>query len=379
MQVFPPYLHTILLIGTHQPTLVAVAASLEKLYTVRFADGLELASEIHKATPPDLVLLDIEHPGYGGQDLCRQLKALALPHELPIIFLANGGSFENEALSIELDVVDHVTLPLSEKIIQSRVRAHFAIAERSSAMRIYNEYLEQEIVKRKQALAAMQDTTILALASLAETRDVDTAHHIRRTQHYVLALANYLRDNPRFANYLTDETIDSLFKCAPLHDIGKVGIPDKILLKPGRYEPEEFEIMKRHPVLGRDALLLAQKASGESSGFFEVAKDIVFSHHEKWDGSGYPLGLSGNNIPIAARLMALADVYDALISPRVYKPGMPHPEAAQIIARGSGKHFDPDVVAAFEHLALDFTTIAHQFADSDSDLTQKAEFMSRAL
>ena len=379
MQVFPPYRHTILLISESDESLSMVCQSLNRVYTICVAHGHELASDIDQDNPPDLILLDIEHSGLGGHELCRQLKRLALPRELPIIFLAQGNTLENEALSIELDVVDHLTLPLSEKIMQSRVRAHFAISDRSSAMRIYNEYLELDILKRKRQLSAMQDTTILALASLAETRDVDTANHIRRTQHYVLALANHLRSNPRFAEYLTEETIDFLFKCAPLHDIGKVGIPDKILLKPGRYEPDEFEVMKRHPVLGRDAILNAQKAAGESTGFFEVAKDVVYSHHEKWDGSGYPLGLSGDDIPIAGRLMALADVYDALISPRVYKAGMPHQNAADIIVQGNGRHFDPDVVDAFVQLAPEFIDIAHQFADSDSDLNQKAEFMSSAL
>ena len=379
MQVFPPYKHTILLLSESQVSLDLVFASLSETYNVCCANGHELASEIHTTTPPDLILLDIENSGSSGEEVCRQLKQMALPRELPIIFLNRGSAMDNEELSIELDVVDHLSLPLSEKIMQSRVRAHFAIADRASAMRMHNEYLEIDILKRKRQLAAMQDTTILALASLAETRDVDTANHIRRTQHYVLALANHLSDSPRFADYLTHETIDILFKCAPLHDIGKVGIPDKILLKPGRYEPAEFEIMKKHPVLGRDAILNAQKAAGEPLEFFEIAKDMVYSHHEKWDGSGYPLGLAGNAIPIAGRLMALADVYDALISPRVYKAGMPHHQAAEIITRGKGMHFDPDVVEAFLDLTPEFIEIATQFADSDSDLSQKADFMSSAL
>jgi putative two-component system response regulator len=379
MQVFPPYKHTILLLSESQTPLDAVFASLNEAYDVRRTGGHEFAADIHEESQPDLVLLDVENPGFAGHDLCRQLKQLALPRELPIIFLTHGSAMENEALSIELDVVDHLTLPLNSKILQSRVRAHFAISDRASAMRMHNEYLEIDILKRKRQLAVMQDTTILALASLAETRDVDTANHIRRTQHYVLALANHLRNNPRFTDYLTAATIDILFKCAPLHDIGKVGIPDKILLKPGRYEPAEFEIMKRHPVLGRDAILNAQKAAGETLDFFEIAKDVVYSHHEKWDGSGYPVGLVGDAIPIAGRLMALADVYDALISPRVYKSGMPHDQAANIIVSGNGLHFDPDVVEAFIELAPEFIDIAQQFADSDLDLNQKADFLSSAL
>lgn len=379
MHVFPPYQPSVLLVSEAQSSIDITTASLGEAYRVYNANGHDLATDIQQRVAPDLILLDIDNPGNSGRELCHGLKQLALPRELPIIFLSQSSSTENEALSIALDVVDHLTLPLSKTIMLSRVRAHFAIANRASALRIYSEYLEIDVLKRKRQLAIMQDTTILALASLAETRDVDTGNHIRRTQHYVLALATHLQSNPRFSSYLDPETIDILFKCAPLHDIGKVGIPDKILLKPGRYEPEEFEIMKRHPVLGRDAILSAQKAAGETLEFFEIAKDVVYSHHEKWDGSGYPLGLSGNDIPIAGRLMALADVYDALISPRVYKTGMPHHDAAQIIVQGNGRHFDPDVVEAFVQIAPEFIDIAHQFADSDLDLTQKAEFMSSAL
>jgi putative two-component system response regulator len=208
---------------------------------------------------------------------------------------------------------------------------------------------------------------------------VDTANHLRRTQHYLKALADSLKSNARFSDFLSEEVIDTLFKCAPLHDIGKVGIPDRILLKPGRYEPAEFEIMKTHPTLGRDAIGNAQKAAGASLEFFDIAKDLVYSHHEKWDGTGYPQGLRGDDIPIPARLMALADVYDALISPRIYKPGMTHHEAAEIIVRGNGKHFDPDVVHAFLRLEHEFMDIAQEFADSTQDLSQKADYLNSAL
>ena len=178
---------------------------------------------------------------------------------------------------------------------------------------------------------------------------------------------------------LTDEVIDLLYKCAPLHDIGKVGIPDRILHKPGRYEPEEFEVMKRHPALGRDALESARQTAGNIGDFFEVAKDVVYSHHERWDGTGYPQGLAAQAIPLVARIMALADVYDALISPRIYKPGMPHEEAADIIVAGSARHFDPEVVDAFLDLSFEFRAIADRYADSDQDLTEKANFVISAI
>jgi putative two-component system response regulator len=210
------------------------------------------------------------------------------------------------------------------------------------------------------------------MASLAETRDSDTGHHIRRTQHYLKLLAEKMRYHPRFSDFLNDDNIiDALFKSAPLHDIGKIGIPDKILLKPGRFEPAEFEIMKRHPELGRNAILHAERELGIEVPFLKYAKEIAYAHQEKWDGSGYPLGISGDEIPISARLMAVADVYDALISRRVYKEGMSHDDAVEIIIEGSGKHFDPDIVDAFLTLQDDFKNIAAKYVDSDEDLAQK--------
>jgi putative two-component system response regulator len=217
------------------------------------------------------------------------------------------------------------------------------------------------------------------MASLAEVRDQDTGNHLRRTQAYMRALATKLRQHPRFSDYLTENVIDMLFRCAPLHDIGKVGIPDRILHKPGKYEAHEFEIMKTHPALGRDALLQAQNVAGETIEFLEIAKHIVYSHHEKWDGSGYPQGLAGEAIPIPARLMAVADVYDALISRRVYKPGMSHAKATAIIVEGMGSHFDPDVVDAFLDLNQEFHEIATRYADSEQELQIKAAFLDSVV
>ena len=211
----------------------------------------------------------------------------------------------------------------------------------------------------------------LAMATLAETRDLDTGNHIRRTQHYVKALAEKLRTHPRFASVLTDNYIQMLFKSAPLHDIGKVGIPDRILLKPGRLTPEEFEIMKTHTTLGPDAIEHAEIQLGMPVEFLSTAKEIALSHQEKWDGSGYPQGLAGEAIPLSARLMAVADVYDALISRRVYKNSVPHEQAVAIIQEGRGVHFDPDITDAFVELQESFRAIAARFADSDDDMSRK--------
>ena len=245
-------------------------------------------------------------------------------------------------------------------------------------LRDQNEFLELEVAKRTREVMAIQDVTILAMASLAETRDSDTGNHIRRTQFYVKALAERLRDHPRFARFLTDININMLFKSAPLHDIGKVGIPDRILLKPGRFEPHEFEIMKTHTTLGHDAIVHAESALGTHVDFLSFAKSIALSHQEKWDGSGYPHGLAGDDIPIPARLMAVADVYDALISRRVYKDGMPHEKAVQIMTEGRGTHFDADMFDAFFDIQEEFRAIAGRFVDSDADMDKKKEYLVQA-
>jgi putative two-component system response regulator len=186
-----------------------------------------------------------------------------------------------------------------------------------------------------------------------------------------------MREHPRFRHFLDEETIQLLFKSAPLHDIGKIGIPDRILLKPGRLTPEEFEIMKTHTTLGRDAIQHAEDQLGIGVDFLRLAKEIAYGHQEKWDGSGYPQGLATDDIPISARLMAVADVYDALISRRVYKPGMPHEQAVEIIREGRGKHFDPDICDAFLANAEQFQNIAVQFADSDQDLARQLALLEQ--
>lgn len=222
----------------------------------------------------------------------------------------------------------------------------------------------QGLRQRTEEVQLTQDVTILTLASLAETRDNETGQHIIRTQHYVLALADDLKKLPKFRDYLDPISIHLLHKSAPLHDIGKVGIPDNILLKPGRLTTEEFEIMKLHTVYGRDSLLGAEARLGENS-FLRFAREIAYTHHEKWDGSGYPEGLKGEDIPASGRLMALADVYDALISKRVYKEAFSHEKAREIISEGKGSHFDPDVVDAFYRLEEDFKRIAYENRDHD--------------
>jgi putative two-component system response regulator len=222
---------------------------------------------------------------------------------------------------------------------------------------------ERRVRERTRELAMAQEATIESMSSLTETRDPATGSHIRRTQNYIRLLAEHLKHQPRFSPFLDDEIIDLLCKSAPLHDIGKVGVSDRILLKPGKLTNEEFKEMKQHTAYGRDTILAAERKLGNTS-YLRLAREIVYTHHERWDGSGYPEGLKGDQIPIAGRLMALADAYDALTSKRAYKSELTHEEAVEIILEGNGSHFDPDVVDAFLKTKEDFRRIALRYADS---------------
>jgi len=222
---------------------------------------------------------------------------------------------------------------------------------------------EQRTRERTRELARVQEATIESMSSLTETRDPETGGHIKRTQNYIRLLAEYLKHHPRFRVFLDDETIDLLCKSAPLHDIGKVGVSDKILLKPGKLTDLEFEEMKHHTIYGRDAIAAAEKKLGDTS-FLRLAREIAYTHHERWDGSGYPEGLRADQIPVAGRLMALVDTYDALTSRRVYKSELPHEKAVEIIIEERGSHFDPTVVDAFWEVKEDFRQISRQYADA---------------
>ena len=364
---------TILVVDDTPENLTMMSFLLKDRYKVKVANHGQKALRIAASEPqPDLILLDIMMPEMDGYEVCRQLQQDPQTRNIPIIFLKAKASVEDEEFGLGLGVVDYITKPISPPVVLARVKTHLSLKASADFLRSKSDYLEQEVAKRTREISAIQDVTILAMASLAETRDNETGNHIRRTQHYVKALAEALRQQPKFAAELNDHTIAMLFKSAPLHDIGKVGIPDRILLKPGRYEPEEFAIMKRHPLLGLQAIEHAEQSLGMSVDFLNMAKEIAYGHHEKWDGSGYPQGLAGEAIPLSARLMALADVYDALISRRVYKEGMPHQQAAEIIAQGRGSHFDPDMVDAFFQIEQTFVAIAQRYLDSDQDLKAKA-------
>lgn len=367
----------VLVVDDTPANLHLMGAILKQNYRVKVANHGEKALQIAAGHPrPDIILLDIMMPDIDGYEVCRQLKADSATSNIPVIFLTAKTEVQDEALGFACGAVDYISKPISQPVLLARVRSQLQLKQMADFLRDKNGFLENEVVRRTEEITAIQDVTITAMASLAETRDGDTGNHIRRTQNYVRALARKLQGHSRFVEQLDDRTIEMLYKSAPLHDIGKVGIPDRILLKPGRLTSDEFEVMKTHTTLGRDAIANAEKSLGLQVAFLRIAKEIAYGHQEKWDGSGYPEGLRGDEIPVSARLMAVADVYDALISRRVYKDGMPHEQAVRIIVEGRGTHFDPDMVDAFVGIAEEFRAIALRFADSDDDLSRKAGQLS---
>ena len=360
---------TILVVDDTADNLKLMSGLLKDYYKVKIANNGKKALAIAALdTRPDLILLDIMMPEMDGYEVCRQLKRDPMTRDIPVIFLTAKAEVEDEEMGLRLGAVDYVIKPISPPIVLARVETHLKLKASADFLRDKAGFLEQEVARRTREVVAIQDATIFALASLAETRDSDTGNHIRRTQHYVKALADKIKSHPRFDAGLDDACIAMLFKSAPLHDIGKVGIPDHILLKPGRLEPHEFTIMKGHAALGRAVIERAERTLGMDVKFLSCAKEITQSHHEKWDGSGYPDGIIGKDIPLSARLMAVADVYDALISRRVYKDAVPHDKAVETITAGKGSHFDPDIIDAFFAIRDEFRSIAARYTDPDANI-----------
>jgi putative two-component system response regulator len=360
----------ILVVDDSPDSLELISSELMKYYEVHVAtDGVRCLELARRVRQPDLILLDVMMPGMDGYEVCRRLKANPDTADIPILFLSGRTEAEDERIGLEIGAEDYLAKPVNEAVMLARVRAHLRLKAAADYLRDQNSFLEREVARRVRELSSVQDITIYAMATLAETRDNETGNHIRRTQNYVITLATKMAENPKYAVQLPRQDIELLYKSAPLHDIGKIGIPDRILLKPGRLTPEEFEIMKTHAAIGKDSIKAAEQLVGMPDSFLRFAKEIAGSHHEKWDGSGYPEGLAGEAIPLSARLMALADVYDALISKRVYKEAFSHEVARNIIVQGRGTHFDPAVIDAFIALEQDFIDIARRFSDNDSELT----------
>jgi len=312
---------------------------------------------------PDLVLLDVMMPDMDGYGVLAALRENPSTRDIPVIFLTALGAAEEEQRGLVSGAVDYIAKPIRPAVLQARVLKQLQVKCESDELRQQGESLRSEVARRVAENDSTQLLGIRALAHLAETRDPETGAHILRTQGYVRRLAQRLQGNPRYAGLLTDRYIDLLARSAPLHDIGKVGIPDHILLKPGKLDDEQWKVMRTHAKLGSDAIERAEHDISAHLEFLSVAKEIAHWHHEKWDGTGYPDGLRGELIPFSARLMAIADVFDALISRRVYKPALDYAKAREIIEQGRGVHFDPDVCDEFLRGFDDMVSIAEQFKD----------------
>ena len=372
---------SILIVDDQPENLLILEDQLSNLYSLHAANnGQEAVDYLQSHPETDLVLLDVMMPVMDGFKACEVMKASPVLKDIPVLFLTSLESAADEEYALSLGAVDFIHKPFSAPVVLARVRNHLQLAMARRYLRRRNQDLEhlvgeqtemyieqsQELSKSRNQLVATQSATISAFCSLAETRDNETGNHIFRTQNYMFCLAEKLKNHPRFSAHLSEDSIYLICKSAPLHDIGKVAIPDSILLKEGPLNEEEWIVMRKHSEYGRNAIMRAMhEMGGESDSFLRYALDIAYCHHEKWDGSGYPQGLKGEDIPLAARLMALADVYDALVSKRVYKPAFSHEKALQIIEESSGTHFDPDIAVAMIEIQHELNEIAIRYSDKE--------------
>ncbi|MDT8438302.1 MAG: two-component system response regulator [Wenzhouxiangellaceae bacterium] len=367
-----PQSATLLVVDDVPENLALLGESLAEDFRVRVANSGARALEVADSDPrPDLILLDIMMPEMDGYEVLARLKRNPRTAEIPVIFVTAMDALEDERRGLELGAVDYITKPIRPAIVQARVRNHLALKRARDQLREHNRDLEAEVQRRIHQIEVTRQVGMHALASLAETRDDETGQHIMRTQGYVRVLAEHLATQPAWQDYITPEWVRLVADAAPLHDIGKVGIPDHILLKPGKLTPEEWAVMQTHADLGARAIERAIRSQSIEDQaplkFMQIAVDLARHHHEKWDGSGYPAGLAGRDIPLPARLMTIADVFDALISRRVYKPAFPIDKSLAIIHEGRGTHFDPELVDALDACIDTITAIARRHADPEPD------------
>ena len=356
--------YTLLIVDDEPANLAVLTHLLRPHYRVRAVNsGSRCLVAVQPLPRPDLILLDVMMPEMDGYEVLTRLRADPATRDIPVLFVTALDDDVNEERGLALGAADYLTKPIRPGVLLARVRTQLEAKRGRDFLRDQNALLDAEVARRMRENELTQLVSIRALAHLAETRDPETGNHILRTQGYVHQLATALQHHPRFSAVLTPRYIDLLTKSAPLHDIGKVGVPDAILRKPGPLTPEEWAVMKTHAEIGAEAIERAEADIETPVEFLVLAKEIAHWHHEKWDGSGYPFGLAGEAIPLSARLMALADVFDALISVRVYKPAMPYEDARDVIVAGRGHHFDPDVTDAFLADYAEFVRIAERHRD----------------
>lgn len=329
---------------------------LQKEYAVSVAKtGQKGIDRTLGEAPPELILLDVMMPEMDGYQTCKQIMSNPISREIPIIFLTAKQGEEDEVKGLQLGAVDYITKPINPSILLTRVKNHLALSQQRLA-------LEQLVKERTQELDRTKDAIVYSMGAMAEARDNETGNHLFRTREYVGLLAQQLSRNSSYQKQLSERLIDIMQRAAPLHDIGKIAIPEIILKKQSSLNDDERKVMNGHPEHGKITIEEAEARIG-STLFISIAKEIAYSHHEKWDGSGYPQGLKGCQIPLSARLMAVADVYDALVSARSYKPALSHESASAMIVEGSDSHFDPEVVDAFIAVENEFRKTAERLRD----------------
>ena len=328
-------------------------------------DG-RLALEVARRTPPELILLDIRMPGMDGFEVCAQLKKDPLLAEIPVIFISSSLDTSDKVQAFAAGGVDYVTKPFHVDEVLARVEAHLKIRRLQVALDRYNRSLQEMVRTQVKEISESQIATILALAKLAESRDDETGHHIARVQRYCMALARRLCADGVVPETARDGFLENIYHASALHDIGKVGIPDGILLKPGELTPGELETMKRHTIIGAETLAAVLEGY-PGNAFVRMGVEVTRSHHERWDGSGYPDGLSGEAIPLAARIVMLADQYDALRSKRSYKRAFDAERTYAVLTEGDGRsdprHVDPRVLAAFRAIRTELDAIHEELRE----------------
>jgi putative two-component system response regulator len=350
---------TILIVDSASENLMSMNDLLREHYTVRMAASGEGAFQKMDELPrPALVLLDESLPDMDGYAVLQEMRASFMTVDIPVLMLSSSAETFGGRRALEAGAADVLRKPVLPELLRARVATHIELTRLRNAGKDEPARLNRLVAERTREAVEVRDAAIMAIACLAEAGDTDTARHVRRTQRYFTALAREMRFHGNYRAELGDIDIALMAQAVPLHDIGKLRVPDAILNKPGRLTVDEFEIMKQHTVFGRDAIACVAQAIGGDSRFLRYAQEIAGSHQEKWNGSGYPEGLAGASIPLSARLMAVADVYDALISSRVYKPTFTHETAIELIRQGSGEHFDPAIVDALLAVEHEFRTIA---------------------
>jgi len=336
-------------------------------YNVISASGGKQAIDLVKTKRAelDLVILDVMMPVIDGLEVTRSIKANSRTRHIPVILLtAKQKDRSDVARGLDLGADDYLSKPVDSMELLARIRSSLKAKKLQDKLVQMNDQLEQLVEERTIEIMLTRNAAIFGFAKLAEYRDPETGGHLERIRNYTQILAKELKNFPQFEEEVDDEFVTTIFQSSPLHDIGKVGIPDEILLKPGSLTKEEFKIMKSHATIGGDSLASSGKLFGEDS-FLSMGRDIAYHHHEKWNGQGYPDGLKGAQIPLPARIMALADVFDALVSKRVYKEAMTLEKTRDIILEGQGEHFDPDIVEAFRNIEESFAGIKDQYSDQN--------------